>query len=551
MFPHFASCAGPLGGRFASLRIAAILGSLLAGLWPTAVPANPEPAAATVTAATPGTLNHFYIQEYRVEGVKHIQAIEIEDTVYPFMGPERTVDDVEQARVALEKLYRDKGYQAVSVQIPPQQVKGGVVLLNVDEGTVGKLRVRDSRYFSPSEIKKQAPSLAEGGVLNFNNINRDIVGLNQLSDRRVTPTLTTGAAPGTFDVDLNVKDTPPLHGSLEVNNRYSPNTTHLRVNGGVSYANLWQLGHTMGFNFQVAPERLDDAKVFSGFYLVHFAETPWFSLLAQATKQDSNISTLGGSAVAGRGETVGLHALMTLPPVGSLNHSVNVGLDYKHFGQTLTTAGVVNSTPITYYPLSAIYSGSWTGKGSVTEFNVGPTLGLRGVGSDDIQFNARRSGASGSFILLRSDFSQTRDLPGGFQVFGKLQGQVSSEPLVDTEQFSGGGLGTARGYLEGEAAGDYGVFGTFELRSPSVAGWLGEKSGEWRFYAFGDAGVLAVEKALPGQTREFDLVSVGVGSRLGLRDHFSGSIDLGVPLKSLSTTRRGDVLLTFRIGADY
>ena len=413
------------------------------------------------------------------------------------------------------------------------------------------MHVKDSRYYSLNKIKKDAPSLSEGRVLNFNDVNKDIIGLNQLSDRRVTPTLRAGATPGTFDVDLNVKDSLPLHGSLEVNNRYSPNTTPLRVNGSVSYANLWQLGHTLGFSFQVAPERLDDAKIFSGFYQVHFSETPWFSLLAQASKQDSNISTLGGSAVAGRGETAGLHAIMTLPAVGSLYHSLNVGIDYKHYERNLVVAGTSSGSPITYAPLSANYSGSWSGKGSALDFNAGVTLGLRNMGSNSTQFEARRTGSSGDFIYYRGDVSYTRDLPAGFQYFGKAQGQLASLPLVDTEEFSGGGLDTARGYLEGEASGDNALFGTVELRSPSVADLIGEKSGEWRFYTFGDAGVLGVEHAQTDQTREFDFLSVGLGSRLSLRNHFSGSIDAGVPLKSQSPTRRGDLLLTFRIGADY
>ncbi len=528
--------------RFATLRMAATFAFMLGGLWPTAVLAAPEPAAPD---------NRFYIREYRVQGVKHLQSAEVEDTVYPFMGPERTADDVEQARAALEKLYRAKGYQAASVVIPAQQVKGGIIFLQVAEGTVGKLRVRDSRYFSPNEIKKNAPSLAEGGVLNFNGINRDVVALNQLPDRRVTPSLKAGAEPGVFDVDLTVKDTPPLHGSLELNNRYSPNTTPLRVNGSVSYANLWQLGHTLGFSFQVAPERLDDAKIFSAYYLVHLTETPWLSLLVQATKQDSNISTLGGSAVAGRGETFGIRAIMTLPPSEEFYHSLTLGLDSKHYGQNLTTAGVTTATPITYYPLSAVYSGSWTGKGSATDFNAGPTLGLRGAGSDDTAFNARRNGASGSFISFRADVSRTQDLPAGFQLFGKLQGQIADQPLVDTEEFSGGGLATVRGYLEGEVAGDDALFGSVELRSPSVLGWLGEKSGEWRFYGFADGGMLQVQHPLPAQTADFTLASVGVGSRLRFRDYLSGSIDAGLPLKSQTTTHQGDLRLTFSIRADY
>ena len=191
--------------------------------------------------------------------------MEVEEAVYPFLGPERSADDVDQARAALEKAYQTKGYQTVSVQIPPQQVTSGVVILQVIEGKVGRLRVRGARYFSPDQIKKAAPSLAEGTVPDFNRVSQDIVALNQLADRPVTPTLRAGIEPNTVDIDLNVKDTLPLHGNLEFNNRYSPNTTPLRLNGAVSYSNLWQLGHSAGFSFQVAPENLKDAEVFSAY----------------------------------------------------------------------------------------------------------------------------------------------------------------------------------------------------------------------------------------------------------------------------------------------
>ena len=85
---------------------------------------------------------------------------------------------------------------------------------------------------------------------NFNDVARDLVTLNQLADRQVTPALTAGRLPGTVDVDLHVKDAFPLHGSLEVNNRYSADTTPLRINASVNYDNLWQLGHSIGASFQ-------------------------------------------------------------------------------------------------------------------------------------------------------------------------------------------------------------------------------------------------------------------------------------------------------------
>jgi hemolysin activation/secretion protein len=515
---------------------------------PQSVDEGAPPAVPAIENQTPG---RFFIQEYRVKGAHHLTRTEIEDAVYPFLGPGRTPDDVEQARRALEKVYHDKGYQTVAVEIPPQQVKNGIIYLHVIEATVGRLRVRGARYFSPAKIKAQAPSLAEGKVINFNEVPHDIVALNQSSDLRVTPTLNQGKLPGTVDVDLTVKDTLPVHGNLELNNRYSANTTDLRLNGGVSDDNLWQLGHTASFSFQIAPERLKDAEVFSAYYLAPVPTVDGMSLMVQGTKQNSNVSTLGGAAVSGRGETLGLRANFNLPAAKDFYHSVSLGIDYKHFDQDIIVGGSDIAAPITYYPLSANYSATYAPKGSVTELNAGVTFHFRGLGSTSTAFDNSRFGAGGSFIYFRGDLSHTHDLPAGLQIFGKVQGQIADQPLLSSEQFSAGGLDTVRGYLEGEVPGDN-AFGTsLEFRSPSVMSWLGQKSGEWRFYIFGDAGWLTINNPLPQQASRFSLESLGVGSRIQLLDHLSGSIDAADPLTSQSTTKAHDIRVTFRAGVNY
>ncbi len=516
-------------------------------------PSSARAATAPAAAAPPSqaaVVGSTYIKEYRVKGAHHLPPREVEEAVYPFLGPGRTPADVEDARAALEKAYKDKGYQTVVVQVPPQTAAGGVVFLQVVENTVGRLRVRGSRYFSLKQIKKEAPSLAEGTVPNFNAVTRDVVALNQLADRRVTPSLRAGVLPGTVDIDLEVQDSLPLHGSLELNNRYSTGTTDLRLNGAVSYNNLWQLGHSVGFSFQLAPQRLSDAEVFSAYYLARIPGVSGLTLLAQGTKQDSNVSTLGGAAVAGRGEIVGGRAIVSLPTGTNFYHNLTFGFDYKHFDQNLTIGGQNVLTPVTYYPITANYSATWSSKGAVTALNAGVTFALRGTGSDEAEFDFNRFKAGGNFFYLRGDLGHTHDLPKGFQVFGKLAGQVADQPLVNTEEFSAGGLATVRGYLESEVLGDDAVVGTIELRSPSLVKGPAEKN-EWRVYAFAEGGTVMVDTPLPDQRSSFELASVGVGSRFHLYNHWNGTLDLGFPLVSQTQTSSGDPLLTFRVWADF
>lgn len=491
------------------------------------------------------------IREYRVAGAKQLGAAEIGEAVYPFLGPMRTEQDVESARAALETLYREKGYQTVTVEIPPQEARGGIVVLKVVENKVGRLRVKGSRFFSLSEIKRRVPSLAEGSLPNFNDIEREIVALNQWPDRQITPALKAGMEPGTVDIDLEVKDSFPLHGSIELNNRYSPDTTPLRVNGSISYGNLWQAGHSAGFSFQIAPERIEDAKVFSAYYTARFAAVPWLSLTLLGTKQDSNVSTLGGAAVAGRGEIFGARAMFTLPARKNFYHSLTFGLDYKKFDENVFFGLSETVAPITYYPWSLAYNATWAANKRITELNAGVTFHIRGMGSDQREFDNKRFGADGSFFYLRGDISHTEPLPGGFQLYAKVQGQASGRPLLNSEQFSGGGLETARGYLESAALGDNALFGTLELRSPSITQWWKDKENEWRFYAFLDAGYLTLNEPLPEQTSRFELASYGLGSQVRLFDHFHGSIDAGVPLISQGTTSVNEILFTFRVWGDF
>ncbi len=326
-------------------------------------------AGAAQKSAQPQALPEFYIREYRVTGAHHLAPIEIERAVYPFLGPGRTEKDVEGARAALLKAYQDKNYTSVDVVIPPQKGGGGVVFLQVNELVVGRLRVHGSRYFDINEIKREAPSMAEGKLIDFNEAQKDLVGINQLPDRRVTPAIQAGVLPGTMDVDLTVKDTLPLHGSIELNNRYSSDTPSLRLDASLSYNNLWQLGHSIGGSVQVSPQNFNKVQVFTGFYTARIPDSDWPTFTLQGTSQNSNVSTLGAVDVTGKGSIIGLRTNFKLPTMGDYFENFTFGIDYKDFDQTVRVgaATTATETPTTYVPLTLDYSGTWVGKTFLTD----------------------------------------------------------------------------------------------------------------------------------------------------------------------------------------
>jgi len=499
---------------------------------------DPEPAQA------------FLIREFRVVGSKTLPTASVDKALYSHLGPGRTPEDVESARAALEKAYHEEGYQTVSVSVPPQGINTGVIVLQVTEATVGRLRVKGSRFFDIEKIKKMAPALAEGTVPNFNEVQRDIIALNQTADLQVTPSLAVGKTPGTVDVELAVKDKFPLHGSIELNNRYSANTTPLRLDAALRYDNLWQMGHTIGAGFQIAPQRPSDALIFSGYYIARAPSIDWVALMLQATRQNSEVSTLGGTDSLGNGEIYGGRFLFNLPSKTGFYHSASMGVDYKDFAQDLVVGNQTISSPLTYWPVSINYNASSIGEYYETEFGAGVTFSFRGTGEDEaIDFDNRRYNANANFFYLRGNLAHTQKLPWDFQLFGEVQGQTTANPLVDTEQYSLGGQSTVRGYLESVVTGDNAIAGTLEFRTPSLLRWL-PKGNEMRLFVFIDAGYAMLNDPLPEQTSTFNLWSYGVGASLRLVDHINGDFFIGIPQVTQSPSEAYQPLFSFSISAE-
>src|SRR5215831_3895340 len=224
-------------------------------------------AARAGLAQQPAEEPTFDILEYRVEGNSVLPKLAIERAVYPHLGEKKRIADVEKARVALEKAYRDAGYATVVVNVPQQKVDKGVVVLQVIEGRIERVRVTGSRYYSQGSILEQVPAAAPNEVPYFPDVQRQVDRLNN-ADRRVTPVLRPGTVPGTTELELNVRGELPLHGSLEFNNRYSPNTTPYRLTGALRYDNMFQRDHSFGVQYQTSPQDTSEVKAIVATYAV-------------------------------------------------------------------------------------------------------------------------------------------------------------------------------------------------------------------------------------------------------------------------------------------
>jgi hemolysin activation/secretion protein len=486
----------------------------------------------------------FDILEFEVAGATLLKGVDIEKAVYPFLGPARNIEDVEDARKALEQAYREAGFATVTVDVPEQQVTQGVVRMRVNESKVTKLRVTGSRYYSQGRILAQVPSVAPGVTPNFGAFQKDLQSANRFPGSRVTPVLRPGREPGTTEVDLNVEDKNPLSGNLEFNNHYSPNTSRSRLTGSIAYANLWQLGHSLSIQYQTNPQAAQEAKVWVGSYVAPLPDSDKLAVFYYVRSR-SSVAALSDLTVIGNGDIYGARLVMPLPASDPLYHSLTLGLDYKDFQENIAQPGTPGiQTPIRYWPLSVSYGGSRPDARGKWEFSTGFALGLRDASSNDLAFDDKRFNARGNFFAYKWDVQRTQTIWKTWSLAGRFDGQIADQPLVSNEEFSAGGANSVRGYLESEQIADNGVHGSLELRAPSL--WSRkDNSGSLQPHAFVEGARLWLRDPLPAQQSRFTLSSGGFGLRFNDGRHINATLDVGWPFHSTNATQIRDPRFQF------
>jgi hemolysin activation/secretion protein len=473
----------------------------------------------------------FPIYEFEVRGNSLLGTDAIEASVMPHMGEAQTLKNVEAARAALAQAYQDAGYLTVVVAIPEQNVDSGVLQLQVTEAPVERLRVTGAQYTLPSALAQRLDQAAEGRVPNFTVLQQQLESVNRSPDIKVSPVLKAGKTPGMVDVQLEVEDQLPLHGSVELANRQSPNTTPTRLSAALRYDNLWQAGHSLGMTMQTSPEKPSETGVITANYMVPLGSGS-DALTTYLVSSRSQFASLPGGGSLGASDTLGAKYAQQFGAQDGFIQTLSWGADYKHILQS--DVGGLRENTLRYLPLSLSYRGIWLGQPQPTVVDANLVLGARGLlGNSDRQFDAKRAQALSSFAAARAGWQGYADLPGyaNWTMGAKVEGQLASGVLLPSEQFVGGGADSVRGYLEGERSGDQALRASFEISSPNTK--LGDLLG-WRIrgLAFIEGAVLQNLDTAAEVTRLFGL---GVGARV------SGPRGLSVMLDAAQALTDGDV----------
>ena len=552
---------------------------------PLAEPVGPGPESAAPRAGDP--TQGFTIREFLVEGSSLLSPKAIGEALDKHKGPNKTIKDIETARLELERAYQKLGYPTVLVVVPEQTVDQGTVRLDVLEGKLLKVAVTGNRYFSRYNILGKLPSLKIGELLYEPDFSKELDLVNGNPDLKIAPVLKPGSEPGTVDLELKTKDALPLHAKMTGDNKGPFTTPAARLTLEAQYTNLWDADHILTLQTTQTPTDWGAVQAYGASYVAPL-KWPDHVLAAYVSKVISN-STLAGTslpvggggdiAVAGNATVGGFRYLFPIFKGGKASHQLSMGADFKRlekteatFPGTLGTAVVLS--PIQYTPASVGYTGTYPDPLGVTTLSTtltgyiagtipgGRKKDFQGDPNDPDNFPGNRAGSTGTFGVVKSGLTRTQPLPKDFLLSARIDGQWSTEPLIPAEQFFAGGMDTVRGYIQNEAIGDNALFWRAELYTPDLPSipldffWQRRRSSELKatikFLGFYDYARLWTKRAPPGQADILRLEGVGAGLRMKVEPlNLILQFDQAVALQDTTATKRGDTFAHFLVSIGF
>lgn len=469
-------------------------------------------ALAQVQEAPPAP--RFDIARFNVVGNTLLPQPQVDAIVAPFAGKSRDFGDVQRALEALQDAYVERGFTAVRVVIPEQDLHGGEVRLQVIEARLRNVTVEGNKFFGESNVRAALPALKAGEAPNTKRIGENVQLSNENPAKQVNVVLQATDVPGQADAVVRVTDYKPTRYTLSLDNTGTPQTGNLRLGFGFQHANVADRDQVLTAQFITSPTNVNNVKIYGAGY--HAPVYSWGgSVDVFAGYSDVNSGTVGDLfTVSGKGTILGARYNHILPRFGAYEQKLGFGLDYRDFHQNVALVGT-NTTlvpDITIKPWSISYSGRLSQVGNDLAFLASFSQNLPG-GSDGgaTAFQAQRVNAPSRYKIWRAAGVWSYALPQDYLLRLAANLQYTDDPLVIGEQFGMGGQDSVRGFYEREVSNDNGYRLSTEVYGPDLGQHLGA---DWRARALGFIDLAHGRDVAPVRSNQEGLSSIGLGLRL-------------------------------------
>lgn len=484
----------------------------------------------------------FVLRKVSLTGARAIRREELATAYQPYLGKKVSQADLAAIASTISDLYRAAGFHLSRAIVPPQDIQGGHVRLQVIEGGITEVAFKGDGA-EPFGVRPLLGPVLAQQPSRLPTLERQLLLINARPGVRIADTALEeiGLTSGRFRLVVYLK-TWRVFTSFGLDNL------------GSSSVGPWQTYATGAFNSYLAP---GDTLAINLSTIANDPRELAFGRLSYDVPVGTDGIRFGASALYSEvrpGDIRRLYNDNTRTESFEVHASI-VPLQSQKSSLTLTAAaafsnvsendvfGPIYKDHIRTLSLTSDYrlQDNFGGNNYLTAtWRQGLDIFGASRRDDDL---LSRDGASGKFSVLNLWFTRYQTLSDAWSVKLSAAGQMASGPLFTSQQFYLGGAAFGRGYGSAAISGDNGMAGSLELRFDQKLNF--HYLTGYQLYGFVDAG--AAWNDGYSYTNGLALTSAGAGVRFFLSDDLRADIAVAVPLSYRApdnTTRSARVLFS-------
>ena len=473
-----------------------------------------------------------------------------------------TAEEIAAFHGRLLKAIQEAGYVFASVEFPTAPWNNGIFVALVDCGPLGNITVKnEGRHYTQRQIINKLTNRDDR--FNYAQVRNQLAAINSGEDVKVNTTLKPAIRFGRryIDAELEYEDKLPIHGMLEINNSTSREAdSDVEIHASMTHNNLTKHNDVLTINYVTNGDAFQTANAFYGTYSLPLNDL-WTMMVFGSWSDSEFEDIVPDMDIMGRGYSLGFQFERELYADAKSRWTASAGwriartrnrLGVYDDALELTTAAI--SMPFITLGYSSLLLDEYNGRNFATLSISGNQADKFGA-SDRATFQEEGWGSDGTFIQARliaariQRLFEGEDHPGKWTLFTKLNLLYTDDTAPNAVREYLGGFDTIRGYQESEVGGDNVISGTVELRTPLLenfipgltrteeemkedAYWWGQH--RLQALAFVDYGYVSSQgyntRPDKDESTYANLLSVGVGLRLGFTKYAQAAVDYGLPL---------------------
>ncbi len=477
----------------------------------------------------------FVLSSIQFDGVTVYAPEALADSYAGYIGNRVGLSVLREVAEAVQARYRADGYFLARVRIPTQRITTGTPRLTVDEGFISQVDVDGDDVPGKRKAVDYLEQVTLERPLKFATLERALLLANDLPGLTVSVVLRQTNDPSGGIVLLARIKRKTRSGFVSLDTFGSVFTGRIQGAGGLSSQARTQYGEQVQV-IVLGAGPFEPADAYVG-QISGSAALGDRGLRVKGTLSfgRSNAGAFLSGANLQADSILGIAELL-FPYIRRRDLSVDV-IASAEFVNTDTTG--IGTPPGGLDDVSRVVAlrglVTWAdSRRGLNRFDVALRSAVPFLGATEKDDFSTRPGAGGAYVVLVGEASRVQEITEKVYVVGTLAGQVASNNVLASEEFTAGGTRFGRGFNEAQVAGDRGIGAGVEVQYRNTVDawpWLDA----YQAFAFLDYGWARNQFTGSGQT----ITSAGVGLRTVVKENTLGEVLVAVPFGGRGTIRDG------------